>query len=221
MVQLKLNDDELIINIPDNWSDITLEQYESILNRECDNVYDNIITISELCNVDAKVFTDSPIELYNAANGIILSFINNRPEPKNEIIINNVKYFINYADKLTLAEHIDSQADTISEILAVICRPVGEKYNSDLLPQRIELFKSLTCDKVLPLIDFFLSKKMKSESVLALYSKTTDQANQLVADIDNFVIDGDGIKQLPIWRRIKYSNLIRYSKKELLKCSDF
>jgi len=142
--------------------------------------------------------------------------------------VDGTEYFISFADKLTLGEWIDVEniitgdSETkLSEMLAILCRPIGEKYDPDLAAARAEMFRNLPCDKALPLISFFLSKKRESEAILNHYSTVMAQADQFLKDTKTFVVNGGGIKLLPIWQRIRYTYLIRSLEKQLAKSSDF
>ena len=136
-------------------------------------------------------------------------------------------YFICLSDKLTLGEWIDieevlngNNESKISETLAIICRPAGESYNTDTSAGRKELFRNLTCDKAMPLLAFFLHKKKESETILNHYSQVMAQADRFLKDTKTFVTNGDGIKLLPIWQRIRYIYLTKSLEKQLSKYSD-
>jgi hypothetical protein len=129
--------------------------------------------------------------------------------------IDGTEYFISFADKLTLGEWVDAEGVIngeseckLSELLAILCRPVGEKYNPDLTAVRTAMFKDLPCDKALPLVSFFLSRKREFEAILNHYSMVMAQAGRFLRDTKTFAANGDGIKRLPIWQRIRYTCLI-------------
>jgi len=226
MVTVELNNVKL--EIPESWSDIKLSRYEKLYMQKPETKLDLVHFVADVCNIDANVLLESPAQVFNALAEIVDFVFDSELPPANAVKMGDMEYFVSFADKLTLGEWVDAEnvigSDSeckLSELLAILCRPIGEKYNPDLLGERTEMFKNLTCDKALPLISFFLSKKREYEAILNHYSTVMAQAARFLKDTKTFAINGGGIKRLPIWQRIRYTYLIRSLEKQLAKCSDF
>ena len=225
---MKLKFDNICISVPQKWSEITLGDYEQWHNDTPESNSDYMRMMATICKTDINTLMNAPAGIFDELSKV-LNFINNtQVEATRQIDIDGETYSIATTDKLTLGEWVDidsilnsNSTTKISEMLAVVCRPLGETYNADTINGRKELFRSLGCDKALALISFFLRKKKKSEEISNLYSEVVAQANQFVQDTEHFVTNGDGIKQLPIWQRIKYTYLMKYLKKQLSKFSEF
>lgn len=224
---MKIEFDGVKINVPSSWNDITLEEYEKLYLLKPETKLEYIQYVADICKIDTKLLINSPTQLFDIVSNAIQFIFDNDFEPVNKVVVDETEYFISFSDKLTLGEWVDidsiieSDSETkLSEMLAVLCRPIGEKYNPDLT-ERKKLFQSLSCDKALPLIGFFLLKKKKSEEILNHCSMVITQANQFLRDTESFVVNGDGIKPFPTWQMIRYYFLTKSLKKELLKFSDF
>ena len=225
---MKIEFDGVKINVPNSWNDITLEEYEKLYLLKPETKLEYIQYVADVCRIDAKLLINSPTQLFEIVSNAIQFIFDNDFEPVNKVVVDETEYFISFSDKLTLGEWVDidsiikSDSDTkLSEMLAVLCRPIEEKYNPDFLDERKKIFQSLSCDKVLPLISFFLLKKRKSDVISNHCLAVVAQANQFLKDTKSFAQNGDGIKQLPTWQMIRYYYLMRSLKKQLSKFSDF
>ncbi|MFT4224706.1 hypothetical protein [Dysgonomonas sp.] len=224
---IKLEFENKSIVIPEGWHDIKLSNYERWNAQKPETKQEYVSFVASVCNVDAGVLLEAPAQVFDIITDAIRFVFDSEPEPSNKVNIDGKDYFVSFSDKLTLGEWVDIEsiiggesASKLSEMLAILCRPAGERYNSDLAGERQTMFADLTCDKVLPLIGFFLLKKRRSDEILSHYSTVVDQANRFLKDTETFVINGGGIKLLPIWQRIRYICLVRSLKKQLSKFSD-
>lgn len=225
MVKIEFEDN--IMHIPTAWEDIKLCDYETWYMNVPQTQAEHVQFIADICKIDSDFLLNASVELFDTILGNIRFVFEKEFKPVNKIEIEGINYSISYSDKLTLGEYVDvdeiikSDGTTkVSDILAVVCRPVGETYDPDKLEERKLLFRNATCDKVLPLITFFLCRKQESEMILHHCSKVVEEANLLLKDIENLARNGDGIKSLLIWQRIKYYFLMRSLKKKLSKFSD-
>ncbi len=225
MLKVRFNKTE--INVPDSWKDIALGDYEKWFTHTPTNKMEYVHMIADICKIDAQDLLQSPTQLFDVITEALKFVFDTDFEPATHTRIEGQDYFISVSDKLILGEWIDmeevlnSESETkISELLAIVCRPAGETYNSSTATERKDLFRKLSCDKALPLIAFFLRKKTESEAILNHYSQVVDQANQFLKDTKTFVINGGGIKLLPIWQRIRYIYLTKSLEKQLSKFSD-
>ncbi len=224
---IKLEFENKSIVIPEGWHEVKLADYERWNAQKPETKQEYVSFVASVCNVDAGVLLEAPAQVFDIITDAIRFVFDSEPEPSNKVNIDGKDYFISFSDKLTLGEWVDIEGiiggestSKLSEMLAVLCRPAGEKYDPDFAGERQTMFADLTCDKVLPLIGFFLLKKRRSDEILSHYSTVVDQANQFLRDTETFVINGGGIKLLPIWQRIRYICLVRSLKKQLSKFSD-
>ncbi|MDR1091322.1 MAG: hypothetical protein LBL79_09625 [Prevotella sp.] len=224
---IKLEFENMSLVIPEGWHEVKLADYERWNTQKPETKQEYVRFVADVCNVEASVLLEAPAKVFDIITGTIRFVFDSEPEPSNRVNIGGKDYFVSFSDKLTLGEWVDIESvigsestGKLSEMLAILCRPAGEKYNSDLAGERQAMFRNLTCDKVLPLIGFFLLKKKRSDEILNHYSTVADQANRFLRDTGTFVINGGGIKLLPIWQRIRYIYLVRSLKKQLSKFSD-
>lgn len=214
--------------IPEGWKDIRLSDYEKWHLAKPETKTDYVRYVADVCRLEADMLLEAPAQLFTIVSETISFVFETDFEPVNHVEIDGERYSLSFSEKLTLGEWVDAEAvlesdspNKLSELLAILCRPIGEKYNPDMVEKRKEMFMEATCDKVLPLVSFFLFRKKRSGEILSHYSTVMGQAAQFLKDTKTFVQNGDGIKRLPIWQRIRYTYLIRSLEKQLAKCSDF
>lgn len=224
MKTLKVNGKK--ITIPTKWSEVLLKDYEQWQTNKSDNR--NIAQcIANLCNMEIQDLTKAPKELL----GTILESLKFLSEPNLEsavsMIIDNDVFILTDLNRLTLGEWVDVDAvlnddkceSVFSSILAIVCRPIGEEYNHENVATRAQLFREQTCDKVLPLISFFLRREQNLKETFNHFSTVLEAGNQLLEVTKSFAQNGDGIKRLPIWQRIRFYFLTRSLEKQLSKFS--
>lgn len=224
---MKIEFDDVKLEIPGSWKDIPLSEYEKWYMQKPETREEMIDYVAGICKTDANLLLQSPAVVFNTITEAIGFVFNQDFEPASKCSIEGTDYFISSADKLTLGEYVDTEGvleseseNKLSELLAILCRPAGEKYNPDLTEERREVFKNLSCDKALPLISFFLFKKKKSKEILSLCSRVKEETGQYQKGIRTFAVNTDGTKQLRIWQGIKYYFLMRSQRKRLEKFSD-
>ena len=225
MLQIEFNDQK--ISVPQSWADLCLADYEKWFKHHPEDKMEYVHFIAGICKLDSEWLLHSPTQLFDAISEAVSFAFDTDFEPATRVNIDGRDFFISLSDKLTLGEWIDieetlnSDSETkISETLAIVCRPAGESYNPDTAAARKEVFRNLSCDKALPLLAFFLHRKKESEAILHHYSTVVAQANRFLKDTKTFVINGGGIKRLPIWQRIKYTYLTKSLERQLSKFSD-
>lgn len=225
---MKIEFDGHKINVPNSWSDVTLGNYEKWYAKKPETKQDHRQYVADICQIDAKRLLDSPKKVFEAlANGVQFAFDTDF-EPHHSVEVDGEKYFISPSDKLTLGEWVDvdgilnseEQEHKLSQLLAILCRPVGEKYDIEVTAQRVEMFQTMSCDKALPLVGFFLLRDKNLRRTLHHCSQVVAQANQFHKDTKTFAASGDGTSRLPIWQRIRYYFLMKSLEKQLSKFSD-
>ena len=227
MITLSFDDKQ--INVPQSWKDIRLGKYDRWFRIEPKTRMEQIQLVANVCDIDADLLLNNPTQVFDTIFDIVrFVFDEYNGEALNRIEIEGNIYSIAFTEELTLAEWVDIESvfaseseSRLSDILSILCRPIGEHYDSKKSESRKELFCNLTMDKALPLLAFFLQQRERFQNVSNLYSEVKQQVDQYLLLTRSFVENGDGIKLLPIWQRIKFRFLMRYLKKQLSKCSDF
>ncbi|NDV79342.1 hypothetical protein [Dysgonomonas sp. 511] len=224
MLKIEFNDKKILL--PDSWDDITLGDYERWFMHTPADKQEYVKLVADICKMEEDELLKAPAQLFDVITNAIGFIFEPDFEPASKVEIGGREYFIAMSDRLTLGEWIDieeilgSDSTTkVSEILAVVCRQAGESYNTETAARRKDMFRNLPCTKALPLIAFFLFKKKESEAILNHYSEVVAQANQFLKDTKTFVVNGGGIKRLPIWQRIRYIYLTKSLEKQLSKFS--
>lgn len=170
-------------SIPTSWDDITLDMFSSIERYYSDK--DKDFDIREVLHILTGKSEDE-INLLPAEflEHILdkLSFIQRKrkeDEPKNEIIVDGEKYFINTMEKMKTGEYVafdmalKNDKHDYSTFLAILCRKQGElydsKYEAELFEQRKKMFGEMPVTKIFPLVSFFLTLWFVRESCSQLY----------------------------------------------------
>lgn len=223
---IKITIDSTNYNIPSEWSDVKLSQYEKWFDADINTKDDEIAFVSKVSNIPLEVLQSLPVSFYNDLV-LMISFSSEegKYEPKNSIVIDGTTYSVASEKELTLAEWVDVDAvlkgdeNKLASVLAIVCRPTGETYNSDRLSERIELFKGMTMDKLFPAFSFFLLLNERYQMIMQRYSQVQEMVNQSHLLIEISAKNGVGIKQLPSWQMMILGKWIRLQNWVLSKCS--
>lgn len=216
------------LQVPTCWSDVTLAEYETWRNEGLSSQQAKIQYVADICKVDVEEMKMYPPKVYEQAAEAVSFAFETSFEPQYSVDMAGKKWFISHSDKLTLGEWVDVDAvlnsedepHRMSQLLSILCRPVGEKYDVEVSAQRVETFQNMTCDKALPLASFFLHSDKGLEQTFRHSSEVVAEANQFLRDTKTFVKNGVGTKRLPIWQRIKFYFLTKSLAKQLSRFSD-
>lgn len=213
MVKLEYLGDS--IDVPESWADIKLKNYEAFYKSKPESVRDKITLISNICEMPLDVLLNWPAEVFNIIiDKTLFIFKPYEVEPSSEIIINGVKYSIPIEEKLSLGAYIDAEESIkngerpFSEVLAITCRPAGEKYDPDKTEKRASMFSALSVEEVQPLLSFFLRCSQELGTFTRAYTNLAKAINQLPPPTLSFLRRGGGIKLLRTFREIKYGVLM-------------
>lgn len=122
------------------------------------------------------------------------------PKPSNSIEINGEKYTVHTERQMKTGEFV--AVDTVlkadrhdyASIMAILCRKDGEEYDSkfenEILPDRIELFKKQSILKILPVISFFLNCWAISIAPSQLSFLIKEELNNTAKNIETLRKDG-------------------------------
>lgn len=212
------------VTIPEKWEEVTLLQFIKLMQLEGEDgqkdVRDVIAVLSgkdrEWVNMLPTPFVERLI--------MKLAFLNKAPdkEPKNELVVNGEKYFINYMDDLTFGEYTDintivqQDATNYAAILAILCRRDNEEYNDQFtahIDERVKFWESLPITEAIPLVAFFLARCSLSETCSQAYmTEAVEAAGQLVQATEHLLKSGE-CRKLPMKSRIKaWWNIRKYKK---------
>lgn len=213
---IKITIDNTNYNIPSEWKDVKLSQYENWFESEIQTKEDEVLFVSKVSGIDFTTLQSLPLSFYNdLVQMISFSLKDAKTTPKNSIVINDINYSINSENQLTLGEWVDveetlkGENNKLSQILAIICRPTGERYNSENLQSRIELFKNMTMDKLFPLFGFFLRLNEQCKIITNLSLQVVEMENQLHQAIKSSAENGVGSKQSQSWGMTIYNSLTK------------
>lgn len=227
MVKVTIEDVEY--NIPQTLKDVTIEQFDKwAMLTDVKTNEDYVKLISTICNIPIDIImnisTESFAQIANIVQGVATYNFASTGDKRPYIDIDGTRYIINPMEKMTLGEWVDCDAvmkqdeNRFAELLAILCRPLNEKYDSDNNEQRIELFKKVTMDEASKVIGFFLDLEKRLKIITQLYLITKEQANQEVKKASNYLKTGDGKRRFTLLRHMTYSRLIKSLKQTLSKC---
>ena len=161
------------ILIPTEWSDVTLNEFIELSALDIDSFDTPIEYYIKMLSVFGNDNMDDILEFTKLTDitDIIsqMSFMNKPPEniDKKEVTIKGEVFkLIENMNELTVGEYISIETlieqgklnsiSSIPAILSVILKPIGEKFDSNLVNARMELFKNeLSIEDVLGMSVFF------------------------------------------------------------------
>jgi hypothetical protein len=172
---------ELNIRIPENWNDVSLQQYLKFYKamkpyEGADNYDTKIIEVAAyyLCSIDADTLNRLPLDAFNEIASSIMQLIlsGKKQELVKSFVLGDVKYgFITNLDQMTYGEYVDlvTYSKDVYENAALMCsilyRPILEEHKDTYRIQeykgtnenQIDLFyQKLTMDIIFGALSFFL-----------------------------------------------------------------
>ena len=173
---------ELNIRIPENWQDVTIQQYLKFYNamkpyEGADNYDTKIIEVAAyyLCSIDADTLNRLPLDAFNEIASSIMQLIlsGKKQELVKSFVLGDVKYgFVTNLDQMTYGEYVDlvtyskDSYENAALLCSILYRPILEEHKDTYRIQdykgtdesQIELFyKKLTMDVVFGSLGFFLN----------------------------------------------------------------
>lgn len=224
MVELEYND--VKIKVPDSWDDITLGKYEYFYKQKPETHRERVALVAYACDVAPELLLEWPTAIFNRILGYVDFIFGGNPIAPNPVItINGVIYAVPIEDELSLGAYIDadelqrSEANNISGLLAIVCRPVGEKYNFKNNDERQKMFAALPVIEVFGLLAFFLQVCTAYNLRTQVYSNLQNLADLLPRNIWSLLKRGTGIKLYRIWQVMTYYASIASLNYQLRKFS--
>lgn len=218
-----LEDNDIVVRVPESWQDVTLDVYETFREVKPTNNAEKVALVAKICSTDAAILMAWPSEIFDKIVSTV-GFVweNNPAEPAPSIKIDGVTYLIPIEDKLTLGAYIDAdeaqkEDRPLANVLAITCRPAGEAYNYENVPERANMFGAQSMADVQPLLSFFLHCKEISEKRTKAFTDLSEAVAQLPRSIRNSQNRGGGINLSTTWRSIKYGIIVKLLKLRLLR----
>lgn len=220
------------ITIPEKWEQVTLGQFEKIMDiikGEEENTSINVVKLlAILTDTDEDYINSLPAEFVESLMARLL-FLNDDPTKdsdkmaKSQICIDGEFYHINYMEQMKFGEYVQVNEVTrtnpldYSSILAILCRKNDEPFDDDFaanqFQKRKEMFSKQPVTDIIPLIAFFLKLFLVSQRHSKTYLKELEsQTGQLLKDTENSVINGAGRKRSLSWRMRTLLKLRKYNK---------
>jgi hypothetical protein len=173
---------ELDIRIPENWNDVSIQQYLKFYNAMkpydgADDYSTKIIEVAAyyLCNIDAETLNKLPIDTFNEIASSIMNLIlsGKKQELVKSFVLGDVKYgFITNLDQMTYGEYVDlvtyskDSYENAALLCSILYRPILEENKETYKVEeykgtnenQIQLFyQKLTMDVVFGALGFFLN----------------------------------------------------------------
>lgn len=212
----------LEVHTPTGWGEVPLEVYEKIYKRDASTIEKKISVLETLLGLEPDSMLDYRMPLVDEIiNRCLFIFKPHDAEPSPIIDIDGVRYSLPTEDELTLAQWVkattqhDKGNDSISNLLAVVCLPVGESYDSNKVAERAKMFRAQTMDKVQPLLAFFLMWSrlygIKIKSSLLAQDATLKYQNIM----QTTQRAGVGTRLLRSWLKATFYVLTKYHSSQL------
>lgn len=210
------------IAVPTSWDDVPLSLYETFYKSRPTTHRERVDLMAMLCGVSSDDLRQWPASAFNIIvqhAGFIFSDAMDAPNATIEH--DGVKYVVAIEDELSLGAWVDAEAiqkegvAVLSNVLAIVCRPVGEPYNDKLNEARAAMFAAMPVSKVLGVLAFFLQCKRVLDARTKTYTALQQLADQLPRNIKVLLKRGGGIKLSQIWPIMKYYVLMRLLRYQL------
>lgn len=202
--------------------------------------YQDILeVINYMTDIPSEILSEAPItffELIFSKIEWVFSFNLDSYKPEPWIDWNGERYSYEPTEDWKLKEWVDYDTiakdfpviDKFAAFLAVKVRKIKkgnkgeylneiEDYHPNLISERKTLFKEMPISKLAPLLAFFLLKEKMFQANLELYSQELGKALHNHQVLSDWVISGDGSKQLQAWRKTIFLNWMKFLNEELSK----
>ena len=214
-----------IWNVPRNWDEVTLKQYQEIEEyyADKDRKFDIRDVLHIFCNKTIDEVNALPIS-FTAKIMDILSFLETAPKVDKAsavIKIDGEVYQCNVMEKMKTGEYlaidtiIKSNPHDYSSMFAVLCRKSGEifdsKFEAEVFDKRKEMFERQSITKIMPLISFFLNLFLQLKIPFLLYSQAEEELNLIQRSINDS-------QKIGVFKR-RYLNLRMKKLRKLLQSS--
>ena len=195
------------ILVPDTLSEITLEQYQKFLKIQKDNEDETFLAVKMIeifCGIRGDHIMKMKASSIRDITGILTDMFNQKPPLVREFTMKGKQYgFIPKLEDMSFGEYVDldtymGDIENIHKAMAVLYRPITQKYNDKYLIEEYEgedeeTMKDMPMDAVLSSIIFFYNLGMDLSKAM-LNSLQQEENKDLVQQL-TLEKNGDGINQ--------------------------
>lgn len=214
------------VHVPTGWHEVTVALYDRIWPMKPKTARERSEVVAIACGTSLELFLGWPAEVIEMILiDVRFLFTDNPVPPSPAVVVAGIQYNVAIEEKLSFGEYIDvddvqKNSDAIlSNVLAIVCRPAGEKYNPDNNNERAALFGALPVSEVQGVLAFFLHYYQISTRRTRLCANLREMAGLLPPSIVPLIKLGDFTKLSLIWRVIKYGFLMKLLRARLRKFS--
>jgi len=195
------------IIVPDNLSEITLEQYQKYLKIQDDNTNTKFLSskmIEIFCGIKLSDTLKMKFADVESICDILVNMFNEKPNLVKRFKMEGIEYgFIPKLDDISLGEYVDLDTflgdwDNIHKAMAVLYRPVESKYGDKYSIKEYdagdgEMMRNMPLDAAISSIIFFYHLGIDLSQAMMNYLEE-EQENNLVQYL-NLGASGVGINQ--------------------------
>ncbi len=193
------------IIVPDTLSEITLEQYQKFLKIQNNNEDETFLAIKMIeifCGMRGDTIMKMKASSIREVTNILADMFGQKPTLVREFTMKGKEYgFIPKLEDMSFGEYVDLDTyigdfENIHKAMAVLYRPITQKYNDKYLIQEYEgedneKMKDMPMDAVLSSIIFFYNLGMDLSKTMLNYLHQ-EENKDLVQQL-NLGKNGDGI----------------------------
>lgn len=178
-------------NIPTKWEEVTLKQFQQIL--ELENKNDNLAILAIMLNKTKEEVQQLPSKVLTLFYQN-LNFFKEEPkvEADNKLTINDELYVINDKDNMKVGEYADFNEilqydrNNYAYMLAILCRKEGEVYDDKFIAEKLnkrkEMFENIPVTEALKTVNFFFQK------FISLKTNTMNYSTALKEEVESLIV---------------------------------
>ena len=211
MFKLRYISMKIEVIIPNDLSEITLDQYQRFLKIQENNTDEKFLTskmIEIFCGIKLPEVLKMRVNDVSLITNILSEMFENIPQLVQRFKMNGVEYgFIPDLDDMSLGEYIDLDTylgdwENMHRAMAVLYRPIknksGNRYNiKEYDGKGFEDMKDMPLDAVLSSIVFFYNLGIELSKAMMNYLETTEE--EALTEFLNSQQNGASINQFTHW----------------------
>lgn len=187
-------------NVPSSWDELTLGKFQELERfydgDENERKFDVRDVLDLMTDRTKDEINELPIEFTDKLLRKMY-WLHEQPDfgkPSNKVIIDGVQYTVHNENEMKFGEYValdtalKGDKHNYAAMLAILCRKDGEifdaKFENEVLPSRIEFWKSVSVMKVMPIVSFFLELSSMSLQVSQLSLEIQEGINHILKHIE-------------------------------------